>query len=107
MSRDPKKRTLEENNDEYIANMHAIQSCIALMINYPETKMGDSKHMQVGIISSMVTHHAIATLMVEKGIFTQEEYSAQMVLSTRDELERMTAAANARIGKNINNLHFK
>lgn len=106
--RDPKKRTVEENQAEYVSNMHAIQSCIALGMNNPEvTKFGDHKHMQVGIFSAMITDHAIAELLIAKGIFTHEEYVAQLVISTREELERLTIEAAQRIGTTIEKLRFQ
>lgn len=99
MERDPFKRSVQENEDEYLVNMHAIQSCIALGMNHPEiTTYGDPKHMQVGIVSTFVTLHAFAEILIRKGIMTREEYHAQMVLSTRQELERLTAEAQERLG---------
>lgn len=100
MSSDPNQRTLEENEEEYHVNMHAIQSCIALGMNRPEeTGYGDLKHMQVGIVSLFVNDHAMMELLIKKGITTREEYVAQLVLSTRQELNRLTEEAQARVAK--------
>jgi len=106
VSEDPFKRSIEENEAEYQTNMHAIQSCIALGMNRPEaTGYGDPKHMQVGIVSSFVTHHAIAEILIRKKLFDREEYIAQMVLSTRQELQRLTIEAQERLGSSAIEFH--
>lgn len=102
MNDDPRKCSVEENQDEYMANMHGIQSAVTHFISSPRSvTYGDNKHMQVGILSTMVTEHAVGTLLIEKGIFTKEEYYAHLALSSRQELQRLTDEANSMYGRDV------
>lgn len=60
-------------NERYSAAMHAVQTGIALLIARGG-ELANPKHLRVGINSAMVTHSAIATLLIEKGVFTEDEY---------------------------------
>ena len=73
--------------DEYAALMHAVQTGVALE-HQRGSDDGSPKHLRTGVNSCMVTDHAIATLLIEKGIFTELEYVTQLVKSARQEKER-------------------
>lgn len=81
----------------YEAAGHGIQSAI----RFEMTREGlpdDSqdkvvrmlKHMRVGIDSRAADAGGLASLLINKGVFTQEEYLEQMRLSINEELARYT-----------------
>lgn len=68
----------EENYRRYLELGHAIQSGIAFLMNKRAT-LTDPKHLRVGLNLRAVDHGALVALLIEKGIFTEEEYSAKLV----------------------------
>lgn len=81
--------TREEIVEAYEAAMHGIQSGVAYEIEVLglEKAGASPKHLRVGVNSAMVTDHAIATLLIAKGIFTEEEYAEAVAKSA--EMERV------------------
>lgn len=76
----------------YIAAMHGVQSAIATeIITLGEDEAGASpKHLRVGVNSAMVNDLAVAELLIEKGIFTREEYIEAVRKAANRELDEMT-----------------
>jgi len=68
----------------YLAAMHAMQSGIAVLMNY-SCKLTEPKHLRVGLDSALVTGGALASLLIAKGVFTLEEY--EKALADAHELE--------------------
>lgn len=56
---------------------HAMQSGVEFM-HTKEPGETDPKHLQVGVISSMVENGALCELLVKKGVFTSEELAEQL-----------------------------
>lgn len=55
---------------------HAMQSGVAMMMNYPEsTKETDPKHLRVGVNNAMVEGSALQMLLVKKGIISPLEFA--------------------------------
>lgn len=52
------------------------------------------KHLRVGVNSALVEHGALLTLMLRKGVFTPEEYWAELVAG----MERERATYEADLG---------
>lgn len=67
--------------------MHGVQSSVAFEHSMGSDD-GSPKHLRVGITSSQVTELGIASLLIEKGIFTLEEYVEAVRLAANDELKR-------------------
>jgi hypothetical protein len=84
---------LEEYQQRYQAAMHAVQTGISYRMEY-DPKFVEQKHQLVGVVSNEVTDRAqnallmrrgiterqleqaaLARLLIEKGVFTEEEYS--------------------------------
>lgn len=74
---------IEAADKRYRAAAHAMQTCVLYkMHNHPaETS---PKHLRTGINSAMVDSSALATLLIAKGIFTEEEY----IEAVADAMER-------------------
>lgn len=60
-----------------------MQSGVAATMEFDEKEISP-KHLRVGINSALVTEAAIARLLIEKGVFSEEEY----VEAVRVEMER-------------------
>lgn len=74
-------------NDKYAALLHAMQSGVAMKMNYDPSETSP-KHLRVGVNSAMCDHAALARLLVEKGIITREEYEAAITAEMGREVER-------------------
>jgi hypothetical protein len=91
--------TEEEIDSEYMDVIHSIQSAIAFGFGGPvEVNDRAMKHTRVGINSAMVNNHAVATLLIEKGVFTLYEYKKQILASAKEELARYQQEADAQYG---------
>lgn len=93
----------EEQLEKYNRAMHGVQSAIKFLIDRGDD-LASPKHLRVGIHSALVNDHAISTLLIEKGIITEEEYFDQLVESAEQELEYLTVMARDYCGNQ--NLHF-
>lgn len=59
---------------------HAIQSGVAMEMELG-SKDTEPKHLRVGVNLAMAQHSALTKLLIEKGLFTEEEYfDAQITL---------------------------
>lgn len=94
-------------NERYMAAMHAVQSGIAMKLNIEggpqERPLGlfSPKHTRVGITSMQVDAHAVATLLIEKGIITQAEYHEQIAKSAEEERDRWEAELSEYYGRKV------
>lgn len=66
--------TEEEFVRENIRLGHAIQSGIKMYMDFGDTKMGDPKHLRVGVNLALVEQSAVARLLILKGVISEEEY---------------------------------
>lgn len=80
--------------------LHAMQSGVAMELTY-ENKSVDPKHLRVGINSALVDNAAIARLLIQKGIITEEEYVESVRLEMEREVERYEKQLSDRYGKEI------
>ena len=92
--------------DEYLANMHAIQSGVKMQIELDRASGGntagaDPKHLRVGVNSSMVNDEAVARLLIAKGVFTEIEYYEAMVEASAKEKARYEAELSAQMGSKV------
>lgn len=64
--------TVEQAQARYAAAAHAMQSGVAMKMNYDP---GDTelKHLRVGVNSAHVSQSALAKLLIEKGLISEEE----------------------------------
>lgn len=67
---------------------------------HPDTDV-NHKHMQHGINSAHVSIGALATLLIEKGVFTLEEYTAASADAMEAEVARMEAELTSRYGTKV------
>ena len=76
--------------ERYEDALHAMQSGVQFEMSQGATDTLP-KHLRVGINSALVNDAAIATLLIEKGIFTLEEYQKAVADAMEREVVRYEA----------------
>ena len=66
---------------------HAMQDGVAMKMDH-NPRETQPKQLRGGVNAAMIAHSAVASLLVEKGIFTMEEYSEALVVATFKEVAR-------------------
>lgn len=82
--------------DRYLAALHAMQTGVAIE-QARGSRDGEPKHLRVGINSAKVEIGALAALLIEKGLFTRDEYTAAVA----DAMETEVAAYEQRIQEQV------
>jgi hypothetical protein len=80
---------IQELQSEYYLLLHAVQSGVKTLIEHEglgDTSFAGPKHLRVGIDSSIIQTSALATLMMRKGLITEEEYWETQVEFFRNEV---------------------
>jgi len=77
-------------NEEYVSLVHAMQSGVAFDIAaHGEKRAGaDPKHLRVGVNVALVESSALWTLLVRKGIISEEEKVASLTEAHIAEVQR-------------------
>ncbi len=86
--------------DRYHAAAHAMQSGVAAE-HAQGSQDGSPKHLRVGVNASMADHAGLVTLLIEKGIFTREEYTKAIADSMECEKERYEEHLKTKYGLNV------
>lgn len=84
----------------YSAAMHAVQSGVA-MEHARGSNDGSPKHLRVGINSCMITEQGLAQLLMDKGLFTLEEYHKYVAEAAEQEKLRYEAALSEQLGRKV------
>lgn len=85
------------DRERYQRAAHAMQSGVAFEMNH-DPKPTSPKHLRVGVNSAMVDSAAIAGLLIEKGVFTLEEYEKAIANQMEAEAESYERRAIERTG---------
>ncbi len=67
--------------------LHAVQTGVAMHVvkNHPSI---EPKHLRVGVNSALIDSATLAELLIERGIFTREEYLTKLCLKAEEEVSR-------------------
>ena len=97
-NRESRDMGIEDEMLRHAKAAHAMQSGVAYEMNDPERRSAtDPKHLRVGINAAMSDQGGLVTLLIEKGLFTREEY----VKAIADAMEHEAAAYQARISQKL------
>lgn len=96
---EPKKQPVDLGLD-YAAAMHGVQTGVMHEMNRGGVA-ATPKHLLVGVESSQINAAALASLLIEKGIITSEEYSEAIRLWANNELYLYEQRANSNGGPRI------
>lgn len=81
----------------YLEALHAVQTGVAMEMQISRSVV-DPKHLRVGINSAHITDRGLATLLMEKGLFTLEEYKAAMAVAANQEVEEYEVKLREMLG---------
>lgn len=82
---------------EYEQLLHAMQTGVA----YDQaqgSQDGSPKHLRVGINSAMITDAAVAKLLIDRGVFSELEYTEAVVEEAKREVARYEKRLSERYG---------
>lgn len=85
-----------EDQDRYARALHAMQSGVAAEMQHLPAPT-EPKHLRVGVNSSMISDAAVVKLLIDKGVFTQDEFEAAMA----DSAEAEVGAYEARLSEHF------
>jgi hypothetical protein len=92
--------TNEEFNREYHALVHAMQSGVAMEMNY-DASSTEPKHLRVGVNVAIVEQSALWKLLVDKGLVSLDEMHEAILAAHRDEVASYEAELSERLGTKI------
>jgi hypothetical protein len=84
--------------ERYERAAHRVQTALAYM---PDHQNMTPKHMRVGIDMSKADMGGLATLLIEKGLITKEEYILAITESAEREADAYESEISGRIGINV------
>jgi hypothetical protein len=91
--------------DRYYAAAHAVQSGVmhdmALKRRDGQDLTDTLKHMRTGIDTAKVEQGGLAALLIEKGVFTTEEYEEAMASAMEKEKARYEQHLSERMGTKV------
>jgi hypothetical protein len=85
--------SIEEARQRYLVAAHAIQSGVAAKMHRSLAET-TPKHLRVGVNMAMADQGGLAKLLIEKGVFTEQEYT----IAIADAAEREQASYEAELG---------
>lgn len=95
------RETLEQATARYKVAARAMQSGVKYYGELIGTRDQEPKHLRVGINSAQVSLSAITSLLVAKGIVTQEEYATAVADAMEDEVVRYQKDLSAALGRAV------
>jgi len=102
--------TPEEKYQKYLELLHAVQTGIAwnIAISHPDvsdinqdSNLREHKHLRVGIDVTKSDQGALVSLLIKKGIFTEDEYLDEIVEFMQREVKAYEEGLSAHFGRPI------
>ena len=75
------------DQERYEAAVHAMQTGVGVKMA-SNTKETQPKHLRVGVNAAMCDHTALVQLLIERGVFSKEEYLTAIADEMEAEVER-------------------
>lgn len=87
----------------YIRAGHAVQSGVKTELELlgAQRAGADPKHLRVGVNMAMVDSGAVATLLIKKGIITEEEYLEALAVGVEEEVKKYEERLFKKTGTSI------
>jgi uncharacterized lipoprotein YbaY len=85
------------DSERYAAAAHAMQSGVAFKMNH-DPKETEPKHLRVGINAAMSDQGGLVKILIDKGVFTLEEYTKAIADQMEIEAESYRLAAQQKTG---------
>ena len=90
----------DDDMGRYLDAGHAVQSGVAMEHELGGTD-GSPKHLRTGINMALVGQAAIARLLIDRGIFTEDEYLEALADEAEREVARYEARLSAKTGTRV------
>lgn len=90
----------QKDRDRHNRALHAMQSGVAMEMNFDKGP-SDQKHLRTGINAAMSDQEGLATLLMEKGIFTLDEYDKAVADAMEREKARYEAYLSKKLGSKV------
>lgn len=98
------EQQLAEYQRRYEVALHAMQTGVATKMSFDPTDT-TPKHLRVGVNSALTSQDAVARLLIEKGVITEEEYLVAVVEATEREAEMYLREIRNHFGSDNIHLH--
>lgn len=82
----------QQDRDRYMNAAHAMQSAVNFFMEQGIATDTTPKHLRVGVNSMMVESSTLATILMEKGVFTLEEYYERLADMMEQEVKMYEAS---------------
>lgn len=82
---------------DYQSAQHAMQAGVALMVSY-EPGETQPKHLRVGINTALCDNAALARLLIEKGIITEDDFVKAITQEMNREVQRYKERIQRHLG---------
>lgn len=92
---------MEKDVKRYYDACHAMQSGVAMMMNYPDSHDHEPKHLRVGVNVALSDLGALVKILVDKGIITIDEYEAAIADHMESEAKSYEEKVSARVGGKV------
>jgi hypothetical protein len=79
---------------------HAVQSGVAMEMELG-SQASTPKHLRTGLDMRAADMEGLVTLLIEKGVFSTEEYAAAILASAEWEVARYEARLTRRLGRPV------
>lgn len=94
---------IEKLRERYLAAAHAVQTGIGALMAHAERYGNrlprcEPKHLRAGIDLSKSDLGGLATLLIEKGVFTEAEYTAALTTAAETEATNYTNEVRLALG---------
>lgn len=97
---DATKDRIVSLHDRYLTAMHAMQTGVKLLAGRSNGECSPP-NLRVGVNSALVDSGALAGLLIQKGLITEEEYRTALAESAEAEVERYRQRALEMFGRDI------
>jgi hypothetical protein len=95
-----KRSTSGTSAEQYVALGHAVQSGVAMEMELG-SQASTPKHLRTGLDMRAADMEGLVTLLIEKGVFSTEEYAAAILASAEWEVARYEARLTRRLGRPV------
>jgi hypothetical protein len=95
----------QADQQRYLAAMHAVQSGVALKMNWDPDETAP-KQLRVGMNSALVSNGALIKLLIDKGVCTVDEFQAVLADYAEQEQASYEAEIAEHYGNNGTSIHL-
>lgn len=90
----------QKDLNRYYAAAHAMQSGVAYVMEYDDAATSP-KHLRVGVNTAMVEHSALAKLLIDRGLFSLDDYEAALADAAEAEVKRYEQCLSDLLGRPV------